>query len=170
MLLKTGVMPENCSARVPTVGVFPAMGTSPLLWGSCQVGSALRFFFVVVSLRSWLWSFPPNACRGERCGGWGRRAPMWLGLFSFGAFPLRLPRRVLPRAICYPQAHQQRDRRRHHDLFGSGRGTSTLNLQIEFLVALSGDVEGAPFQRVFFDGQESFSSQQKGPPSGERLS
>jgi hypothetical protein len=38
------------------------------------------------------------------------------------------------------------------------------------LVALSGDVEGAPFQRVFFDGQESFSSQQKGPPSGERLS
>jgi hypothetical protein len=37
-----------------------------------------------------------------------------------------------PRAICYPQAHQQREWRLHYDLFGSGRGTSTLNLQIEF--------------------------------------
>ena len=44
------------------------------------------------SVRSWLLSFPPNACRGERCGVWGSIAPSdWVLVVASGAFPLRLP-------------------------------------------------------------------------------
>ena len=63
------------------------------------------------------------------------------------------------------------ERRLHHDLFGSGRGTSTLNLQIEFLVALSGGVEGAPFQRVNPAWARKFLFLvKKGPPCRECFS
>ena len=76
---------------------------------------------------------------------------MWLGLFLWSVSSSSSAEGS-PRAICYPQAHTK-DRHLHHDLFGSGRGTSTLNLQIEFLVALSGGVEGAPFQRFSSVGE-----------------
>ena len=97
--------------------------------------------------------FPPNACRGERCGVLGAQSPhqMGLGLFLWSVSSSSSAESS-PRAICYPQARQQRSGACIMNLFGSGRGTSTLNLQIEFLVALRGGVEGAPFQRVFFGG------------------
>ena len=47
------------------------------------LSSGLRakiFFSLWWSLRNWLLLLPPNACRGERCGVWGRRAPQGLGL------------------------------------------------------------------------------------------
>ena len=105
--------------------------------------------------------FPPNACRGERCGVLGAQSLQSnvVGSFSWSVSSSSSAEGS-PRAICYPQAHTK-DRHLHHDLFGSGRGTSTLNLQIEFLVALSGGVEGAPFQRVFFGGRERFSARER---------
>ena len=124
------------------------------------------------SLRSWLLSFPPNACRGERCGVWGSIAPSdWVLVVSSGAFPLRLPGALFfSSGNLLSASAPPRDRRLHHDLFGSGRGTSTLNLQIEFFVALSGDVEGAPFQRVFLGGREGSFFSVKVPHFDERFS
>jgi hypothetical protein len=52
------------------------VGTPPLLWGFCQVGSALRSFFVVVEfLEELVVVVPPERCRGERCGVWGWQSP-----------------------------------------------------------------------------------------------
>ena len=74
---------------------------------------------------------PPNAGRGERCGFLCVQSPLWLGGFSFGAFPLLSSgERLSPRANCYPQA-ARKGCACTIDVFGSGRGTSTLNLQSE---------------------------------------
>ena len=81
------------------------------------------------------WLFPPNACRGERCGVWGRTAPSSLvRCFSFGErFLFFLPGEFLYLLGNLLSASAPAgDRRLHYDIFGSGRGTSTLNLQIEF--------------------------------------
>jgi hypothetical protein len=142
-----------------------AVGTPPLLWGFCQEGSALSCFCRCG--RVWgvdLFVSPERLPRRAVRGFGGAEPPIKCGwVFFFGAFPLRLPRRVLLGQSAI-RKRAQKDRHLHHDLFGSGRGTSTLNLQIEFLVALSGGVEGAPFQRVFFGGRERFSARGKGPP------
>jgi hypothetical protein len=62
------------------------------------------------SLRSWLLSFPPNACRGPAVQGLGGAEPpkerFWLFLLERFLFVFR-ERFVSPRAICYPQAHPQ---------------------------------------------------------------
>ena len=103
-------------------------------------------------------SFPPNACRGERCGVWGASPPatgFWLLLLERFLFVFR-ERFFSPRAICYPQAHPQglgacimtysgREEERAPSIYRSSS-----------LIALSGGVEGAPFQRVFLRGRESF--------------
>jgi hypothetical protein len=54
---------------------------------------------------------------------------------------------LLPRANCYPQA-ARRSLRLHYDVFGSGRGTSTLNLQSGLFFLPSGGGESAPFQSL----------------------
>jgi hypothetical protein len=81
-------------------------------------------------------SFPPNGCRGERCGVWGSIAPSdWVLVVSSGAFPLRLPGGLFFSSgnLLSASAPTRGLARLQHDLFGSGRGTSTLNLQIEFV-------------------------------------
>jgi hypothetical protein len=99
--------PELSPYGAPAAATSPCrafMNKPPLIPNSYLIS-----FLLNLTHTSLILLFPSNACRGERCAVWGRRAPsMWLGLFSFGAFPLHLPRRVSPRAICYPQAHQQR--------------------------------------------------------------
>ena len=97
--------------------------------------------------------FPPNACRGERCGVLGAQSPpqMGLGLFLVERF-LFVFRGEFSAGNLLSASAPAKDWRLHHPLIRVGRGTSTLNLQIEFLVALRGGVEGAPFQRVFFGG------------------
>ena len=108
-------------------------GDTAAAMGSCQVGSALSLFSLWWSLRRWLLSFPERLPR-RAMRGLGEHRPQRLrfGCFLWSVSSSSSGRVFSPRAICYPQAHQQRDWRLHHDLFGSGRGTSTLNLQIEF--------------------------------------
>ena len=100
------------------------------------LSSGLRakiFFSLWWSLRNWLFLFPPNACRGERCGVWGRRAPKdWVVFFSWSVSSSSSGRVFFSSGNLLSASAPTRDGRLHHDLFGSGRGTSTLNLQIEF--------------------------------------
>jgi hypothetical protein len=103
-------VPRQRAARF-ALGGAATMGTSPLLWGSCQVGSALRSFF---------------RCGGVFGGGGCCRSPRTpaaaSGAGSGGAeppatrFEFFLLERFLfvfgehffsPRANCYPQAHHQ---------------------------------------------------------------
>jgi hypothetical protein len=110
-------------------------------------------------LRKLVVAVPPNACRGERCGVWGRRAPgdgfkcflLERFLFSFRE-PIVFSSGNLLSASAPPQGF----RRLHYDVFGSGRGTSTLNLQIELFPSLRGGFEGAPFQRVVLGSEKVF--------------
>jgi hypothetical protein len=105
---------------------------------------------------------PPERLPRRGVWGLGAHRPQGLGLSFFfwsvsssssgGAF---FSSGNLLSASAPPRA-----RRLHYHLFGSGRGTSTLNLQIEWFWSLSGDVEGGPFQRVFLRGLESFSFRQ----------
>ena len=85
------------------------MGTPPLLW--------------VLSSRAWQY--------GVSYGGWlALRRCIWL-VFFFRSVPSSFFRErlsLLSRANCYPQAARKL-LRLHYDVFGSGRGTSTLNLQ-----------------------------------------
>ena len=96
--------------------------------------------------------FPRTPAAASGAGFWGRRPPSnGVGSFSLERF-LFVFRGEFSAGNLLSASAPAKDWRLHHDLFGSGRGTSTLNLQIEFLVALRGGVEGAPFQRVFFGG------------------
>ena len=97
--------------------------------GFCQVGSALRSF---LSLWWNLRELVLSAASGD--GVWGRTAPSNLvGCFSLGAFPLLSSgKSSSPAGNLLSASAPRRNRRLHYDLFGSGRGTSTLNLQIEF--------------------------------------
>ena len=119
------------------------------------------------SLRSGLLSFPPNACRGERCGSGGASPPRdWVLVFSSGAFPLRLPGALFFSSgnllsACAPV----RDRRLHYDLFGSGRGTSTLNLQIEFFDRAQRRCRGCAVPKGFPAWAKKFLFSVKAPPS-----
>jgi hypothetical protein len=78
--------------------------------------------------------FPPNACRGERCGVLG--APSLQSNVNWVFFLLErflfIFRGEFSSGNLLSASAPTKDRRLHHDLFGSGRGTSTLNLQIEF--------------------------------------
>ena len=114
------------------------------------------------SLRSWLLSFPSNAtaASGASSGGAEPRSDGGWS-FSSGAFPLRLPGALFfSSGKLLSASAPPRVRRLHYDLFGSRRGTSTLNLQIELFWSLSGRGGGAPFQRVFLAWLKSFSSRQ----------
>ena len=145
------------------------LAQAPLLW----VLSTRRFAKTIFLFAGLLFvgrchrgvvSVPPEPCRGW-WGFEGRRAPLKLatGCFLFGAFPLLLPGEFLsPRAICYPQAHPQKIARQHYDVFGSGRGTSTLNLQSEFFVRPAA-VSRVRRSKVFsLTGLESFSLVDRG--------
>jgi hypothetical protein len=65
----------------------------------------------------------------------GRRVSLHLvGGFSFGAFPLLSSGRgfLYSHGQTAIRKRARKWRRLHYDVFGSGRGTSTLNLQSEF--------------------------------------
>ena len=156
-----------CGDRVPTVEGSPGGGDTAAAMGILSSGFRAKLFLSLWwSLRSWLLSFPPNASRGERCGVWGRLAPSdWVLLVSCGAFPLRLPEELFsPRAICYPQAHPQGIGACIMTYSGREEERAPSIYRSSSLIALSGGVEGAPFQRVFLPGRESFSLG-KVPPS-----
>ena len=73
---------------------------------------------------------------------------------------------VSPRAICYPQAHPQGIGACIMTYSGREEERAPSIYRSSSLVALSGDVEGAPFQRVFLRrGQECFFFSVKVPPS-----
>ena len=112
------------------------------------------------SLRSWLLSFPPNACRGERWGVWGRIAPRErVGFFLLERFLFVFRERFFsPRAICYPQAHPPGIGACIMTYSGREEERAPSIYRSSSLIALSGRVEGAPFQRVVLRGRESFSS------------
>ena len=57
-----------------------------------------------------------------------------------------------PRAICYPQAHPQRIGACIMTYSGREEERAPSIYRSSVFVALSGGVEGAPFQRVFFGG------------------
>jgi hypothetical protein len=65
-----------------------------------------------------------------------------------------------PRAICYPQAHPQGIGAYIMTYSGREEERAPSIYRSSSLVALSGGVEGAPFQRVFLRGRKSFSSRQ----------
>ncbi len=114
-LAVTSLLSEICSDRVLTVEGSRRRWAHPgapwrghgRCYGDLSSGLRAKFFSLWWSLRRWLLSFPPNACRGERCGVWGRRAPSdGVGVF-FWSVSSSSSGRVSPRAICYPQAHPQ---------------------------------------------------------------
>ena len=145
------------------------MRTSPLLWGFLSSGFRAKLFLSLWwSVRSWLLSFPPNACRGERCGVWGSIAPSdWVLVVASGAFPLRLPGALFFSSgnLLSASAPTKGDRRPHHDLFGSGRGTSTLNLQIEFFGRAQRRCRGCAVPKGFPTWARKFFFSVKVPPS-----
>jgi hypothetical protein len=119
-----------------------------LCYGFCQVGSALRSFrrcggsckLVCCAAER------PAAAIGAGSGGAGPQID-WLG-FVFWS----VSSSSSGRAFCSPSgnllsagAFQKLARIQHCDVFGSGRGTSTLNLQ-NGLWSPRGGNEGAPFQ------------------------
>jgi hypothetical protein len=87
----------------------------------------------VVEFGELIYLFPSNACRGERCAVLGAQSPIdvnWV-FFLLERF-LFIFRGEFSSGNLLSASAPTKDRRLHHDLFGSGRGTSTLNLQIEF--------------------------------------
>ena len=142
------------------------MRTSPLFFH----GSALVVFVVSWSVRSWLLSFPPNACRGERCGVWRSIAPSdWYWLFLLERFLFVFRERFFsPRAICYPQ-RIHKARRPHHDLFGSVEERAPSIYRSSSLVALSGDVQVRRSKEFSYVGERVFSSR-KSSSFDERFS
>jgi hypothetical protein len=56
-------------------------------------------------------AFPPNACRGERCGVWGRRAPHQIGSGHDGKSFVRLTR--------FPECEQKHGELSGHSDYGS---------------------------------------------------
>ena len=145
--------------------VAPAGVASPLLWGSCQVSSALRCF--------WLWRVcGGGCCRSPRTpaaasgAGSGSAEPPATGfVFVFGSVSSSSAGELFsPRAICYPQAHQQRIGAGIMTYSGREEERAPSIYRSSSLVALSGDVEGAPFQRVIPRSLESFSFLGEVPP------
>ena len=133
-------------------------GDTAAAMGILSSGFRAKSFFVVVEFKELVVVVPPNACRGERCGVWGRIAPSDCGLVvSSGAFPLRLPG-------AFFLLGQSAIRKRTNKGIGacimtySGREEERAPsiYRSSSLVALSGGVEGAPFQRVFLRRRESF--------------
>jgi hypothetical protein len=107
-------------------------------------------------VRGWLVVplFAPNACRGERCGVWGRTAPSKLvGWFVFWSVSSSASGRaffsVFPGNLLSASA-PAKERGLHYDLFGSGRGTSTLNLQNEFFLEHSAALTRVRRSKVSF--------------------
>ena len=107
---------------------------------------------------------PPERLPRRAVRGVGAQSPQrrGFGLVSSGAFPLRLPeelffllgqsaiRKRTHRGIgAYIMTYSGREEERAPSIYRSSS-----------LVALSGGVEGAPFQRVFLRGLKSFSSRQ----------
>jgi len=80
-----------------------------------------------------------------------------LGVLVFGAFPLLSSGERCSyshgQSAIRKRANQRR--RLHYDVFGSGRGTSTLNLQSGLYLVPSGGAEGAPFQSFLLVGQRT---------------
>jgi hypothetical protein len=114
------------------------------------VGSALRSFLVVVEFEELVVVVSPERLPRRAGRGLGaQRRGFAVFLLERFLFVFR-ERFFLLGQTAIRKRTPQRVRRLHYDLFGSGRGTSTLNLQIELFGSLSGRVEGAPFQRVFF--------------------
>ncbi len=161
-----------CSGRCPhgrrahrgeRIEVRPSGDTAAAM-GILSSGFRAKIFFSLWwSVRSWLLSFPPNVCRGERCGVWGRRAPsdgVLVGFFwsvsssssgrAFFLLGQSAIRKRTHRGIgAYIMTYSGREEERAPSIYRSSS-----------LVALSGGVEGAPFQRVFLRGLKSFSSRQ----------
>ena len=148
----------------PRSRVFSGGGDTAAAMGILSSGFRAKIFFSLWwSVRSWLLSFPPNACRGERCGVWGRRAPsdgVLVGFFwsvsssssgrAFFLLGQSAIRKRTHRGIgAYMMTYSGREEERAPSIYRSSS-----------LVALSGGVEGAPFQRVFLRGLKSFSSRQ----------
>jgi hypothetical protein len=83
------------------------MGTSPLLWGSCQVGCALRSFLVVVEFEELVVVVSPERRPRRAVRGLGaQRRGFAVFLLERFLFIFR-ERFFSPRANCYPQAHPQ---------------------------------------------------------------
>ena len=119
------------------------------------------------SLRSWLLSFPRTPAAASGAGSGGASPPatgFWLFLLERFLFVFR-ERFFSPRAICYPQAHQQGIGACIMTYSGREEERAPSIYRSSSLIALSGDVEGAPFQRVFLSGRESSFFSVKVPPS-----
>ena len=106
-----------------------------------------------------------NACRGERCGVWGRRAPSnGCGLFLLERFLFVFREELFLLGQSAIRKRTQRIGACIMTYSGREEERAPSIYRSSSLVALSGGVEGAPFQRVFI-GARRFSSQAKGPPS-----
>ena len=134
------------------------LSQAPLLWGSCQVSSALRSFFVVVEFKELLLSSPRTPAAASGAGSGGAEPPRTgLCFFFWSVSSSSSGSAFVSSGNLLSASAPTRDRRLHYDLFGSGRGTSTLNLQTELSSrVLRGGCEGAPFQRVGLPGLRKF--------------
>jgi hypothetical protein len=157
--------------------------TSTVAWhkrpcyGFCQAGALRKRFvlfggcLVVGRCHRRVFSVPPNplAVGGALRG--AQRLSVVSVVFLFGAFPLRSSGRVLFSASgnLLSAGAFEKITRQHYDVFGSGRGTSTLNLQSGLLWP-RGASEGAPFQSFLahigktflFSGTEALSPASRG--------
>jgi hypothetical protein len=100
-------------------------------------GLRAKVFFFVVEFEELVVVVPPERQPRRAVRGLGVQSPQRRGFefFSSGAFPLRLRGAlVFSSGKLLSASAPSRARRLHDDLFGSGRGTSTLNLQIELLL------------------------------------
>ena len=115
------------------------MRTRSLLWVlSSRAWQYTRFLVVVGCLCEVAWERPScflvasERCRGERAGFQGAQSP-WAsgGWCFFGAFPLLSSGRgfLYSHGQTAIRKRQGKSLRLHYDVFGSRRGTSTLNLQ-----------------------------------------
>ena len=126
------------AAVSPCSRAFPAVGTPSLLWVlSSRAWQDKVFSSGWLSLRSCLGAaelflVASERCRGERAGFQGAQSP-WAsgGWCFFGAFPLLSSGRgfLYSHGQTAIRKRQGKSLRLHYDVFGSRRGTSTLNLQ-----------------------------------------
>ena len=128
----------DCSGSVlPTGGV--RLWGHGRCYGFCQAGlGRTRFLVVVGCLCEVAWERPScflvasERCRGERAGFQGAQSPWASGGWCFcGAFPLLSSGRgfLYSHGQTAIRKRQGKSLRLHYDVFGSRRGTSTLNLQ-----------------------------------------
>ena len=136
----SGGVPARARLGGPTAGEPSTVGDTVAAMGFVKQSLAVRSFLVVVGcLCEGDWEgescfvFPPKGCRGERCGFQGAQSPAgsaWM-VFLSERFLFFLPGEAFftPTGNLLSASERKEWRRLHYDVFGSGRGTGTLNLQ-----------------------------------------